>query len=93
MRKLDSFQQLDRARFATRSGFAKRQCRYEYVFEHGILRQQVVVLEDETDRLVPKSSQFGFGQFAGLLPTDRDRSGARLVERSDQLQQGALART
>ncbi len=61
------------------------------VFQGGQGRDQMKILEDETE---PAAAQFGqlvFVQFRQVLPVDHDRSGGGGIEARDQAEEGGFA--
>jgi hypothetical protein len=66
---------------------------HENVFEHRALGQQVVKLEDESDRFIAELRETSFVEFAKVLTSDPHLSTIGAIERANYVQQGALAAT
>src|SRR5208337_2981801 len=66
---------------------------HQDVLQGGALRQEVVGLEHETDLTVPHGGELLIVQGAQFLPVERDGAAGGPVERADDVEQGALART
>ena len=65
----------------------------EDVLKDGTLRQQVMVLEDETDVTVAEVGQIAFGQGKGVVALQADTAGGGRFEGAEEVEQGALAGT
>jgi hypothetical protein len=63
----------------------------EDVFQHGTLRQQMMVLENETDVPVAEIGQEPLGQGERVGAFEPHRAGGRAIERPKQVEQRALA--
>ena len=68
------------------------QRRNQHVFQHGTLRQQAVVLENEADLLIAEGRQFLFAELVGIGAVERNRSRRRWLQAPGDVEQGALAR-
>ena len=66
------------------------ECRYHHVFESGKFRQQLMELEDKSYLLVSEVGEFVIRQGVCLNSVDDHLSRVRLVECSDNLQQGGF---
>ena len=76
-----------------RRGLRTGERRDQDVLQDRALRQEVVRLEDEADLPVPHRGELLIVQGAQILPVESDRPAGGPVERADDVQQGALART
>ncbi len=61
------------------------------VFQHGALRQQVMVLEHEPDLLVSEAGELFLGQAEGVDVPKQHRAGVGRLQGPEYMQQGALA--
>ena len=61
------------------------------VFQHGALRQQVMVLEHEPDLLVSEAGELFLGQAEGVDASKQHRAGVGRLQGPEYMQQGALA--
>ena len=74
----------------------RRRCdqrRDQDVLQHAALRQQVVILEHEPDVPVAERGQVRLRQGERVHAVERDRPAGRRVERAEDVEQRALART
>jgi hypothetical protein len=67
------------------------QRRDQDVLQHRVLRQEMMVLEDESDRSIAEPGELRLRQRARVLTADPHRPGGRPVEGPDQVQERALA--
>ena len=67
------------------------QCWDQHIFEHRTLRQQAVILKDETHLLVSKFGDVFIGQSEGIDVIERDFAGCRRFEGAEDVKQSALA--
>src|SRR4029078_1914850 len=72
-------------------GSCKR--RGQHGLPHGILREQRVILKDEADVPIAKRSLVPLVQIERIGVVQRDRAGARWLERTEDVQKRALAAT
>ena len=88
----DALQQLARERLELGRVPLTDQCGNEDVFQHGALRQEVMVLKDETDVPVAVVGEAAFAEGERILAVEPHGAGSRPVERAEDVQQRALAR-
>jgi hypothetical protein len=67
--------------------------RHENVLEHRALRQQVMELEDESDRFIAKLRETSLIEFAKILPSDAHLARVGAIECANNIQQRALPAT
>ncbi|MBV6428065.1 MAG: hypothetical protein KIPDCIKN_02590 [Haliscomenobacter sp.] len=84
-------QQLFGTRFSVGLGLASDKGWNAYIFQRSKLGQQVMELENESDMFVPESGQPRCVQLGDRFPIDADLAFVRLVERAQDMQQGAFA--
>jgi hypothetical protein len=63
----------------------------QHVFQHGALRQQVMLLEDEADLPIAKGGQLRLGQLERVQAVERHPPAAGRLQGAQHAQQGALA--
>src|SRR5687767_9295392 len=93
-RKADGFDEHSRAfrqRFVI--GGLIRERRDEYILQHRALRQEMMELEDESDRRISKCRERGRVELGQILSRDVHFSGVGLIERAEEIEQCALSRT
>jgi len=71
--------------------FRQRERGHEHVLEDAALREQVVELKDEPNRLIPEFRQPCVIEFPEVLPSHPDFAGVCLVKRADDIQQRTLS--
>ena len=69
------------------------QHRNQNILQHRQMRKQVVGLKDKANVEVTELRQFISGHHGQVLAVDDDGSLVRLIQRSQQIQEGALARS
>ncbi len=91
MREADALQQGAGILLLFIRAFAKGERGQQDVFEHGVLRQEMVLLKHKADGLIAKFCQRRFGQSEGIPVAECDCAGGRLIQRAEQVQERALA--
>src|SRR5438093_8580331 len=69
-----------------------RQRRHKHVFQNRAVRQQVMGLKDEADLAIAHGCKLCFTQLAEVFATEQDFAFTWAVERTDDIEQCALAR-
>src|ERR1043166_6047295 len=67
--------------------------RGQHVLEDRTLRQQTVVLKDESDLAISECGELLLIQFEWILSVNGDRAACGWFQRSDQIEQSAFATT
>jgi hypothetical protein len=69
----------------------RNQRRGEHILDYGTLRQQAVILKDETNALVSEDGQLAGRELKWILTVERNHAFAWRFERSENVKQSALA--
>src|SRR5688572_13204826 len=67
-----------------------RQCRNDYVFQDGKLRQQMMLLKNEANISLPEPCQFAFAKLIWILAAQFDLPGRRWLKSTEHVEQGAF---
>src|SRR6266849_2858176 len=87
----DPLEQVGRPRARRGLWLAGDQARQHDVLQRGEVAQQVVELEDEADLAVAEDRQLGLRAGEHVPPVEEEATPARLVERSQEMEEGRLA--
>src|SRR5690606_11293064 len=88
----DLFEELAGAQFGLGGGGlpVAREARDEDVFEYGELGEQVLLLEDEAERVVAEGGGLFFGKGGDVPVADLDGAGGGAIESAEEIEQGRL---
>ncbi len=89
--KAELGQQIDRHRHRFRAATAGDKLRHHHVLKRRKLRQQVMLLINETDLRPAQGRAFSVIERADIAAADGDRAGRRPLQQPADLQQGRLA--
>ena len=65
----------------------------EHILQHAALRQEMMILKDETDPATAKVGQLRLVEHERIFAVEPHAAGRRPIERADDVQQRALARS